>query len=608
MVLTSRTYLAAFAFLSCVLFAPVARAQDAALQVPEPAEFSVDAGQQGIPLPRIFSPSVDLSGRGFHGDITWPQTLAAPEAVESWQKEIGFRGMYRLQFNLWEISQLSKNEALQSRLIANYEAVIKKISDAGATVILDIYSVPQGQGKVLDRKSFPVDPAAFKQIIKEYIRYFSCEKKYNVWYEVWSAPDLDNFFLGRRNDYLILYRCVAEAVRELQAETKVIIPVGGPSTSWWFRGVEESSILAPERSLIYELIQFCYHNKLPLDFITWHAYSTDPLVDRESTGYNKAAIELIREWLSYFNFPRETPLIVDEWNFDNGFSNVLEERRSKSNVCASYVVSRLKNMYDAGLTGQVFFSLEDFQANKEGVVRNVGLFWYEQSLSGYKGGSKSAYNAFRMLSWLGNTYVPVAQKPLDEFIGCIATRGAQNELVLLFYNYSDPDIFRDYLARLVAPLGDSERNTVLKVLRDGSADKKLRLSKRVRNLIVKGRELNEAASRYRKEPRNVRLSLKNLAQSPYSFQRFTIDGDTPENVSFTPAEEKELTPTEGNCQEELSLAPYSVTLVLLKPRPAPAPVPEEQPAPAPIVLKETPSAPPAAEQAIQLKNATQETH
>ena len=64
---------------------------------------------------------------------------------------------------------------------------------------------------------------------------------------------------------------VAEAVKELEQETKVNIPLGGPSASWWFQAFEGNNIVTAERSLLYELIAYCFHYRLPLDFVSWHA-------------------------------------------------------------------------------------------------------------------------------------------------------------------------------------------------------------------------------------------------------------------------------------------------------------------------------------------------
>ena len=54
--------------------------------------------------------------------------------------------------------------------MANYENIIKKITDAGGIVILDIFGTPAGLGKALDKKSPPWDLKAFKELVKSYIR------------------------------------------------------------------------------------------------------------------------------------------------------------------------------------------------------------------------------------------------------------------------------------------------------------------------------------------------------------------------------------------------------------------------------------------------------
>ncbi|MDD5155781.1 MAG: hypothetical protein PHF11_04760, partial [Candidatus Omnitrophica bacterium] len=261
-------------------------------------ELNLDVNSATIVLPKIFRADIDLAGRGFHKDKTWPQNLAAQSAIDSWQRDIGFSNFYRLQYNLWEINELAKDKEAQDKLLSNYDGIIKTINDAGGIVILDIFSTPAGLGKALDKKSAPWNLKAFKALAKQTIQRLSCDKKYNIWYEVWSAPDLDDFYLGRKQEYLNLYRVVAEAVSELRSEYKIHIPVGGPSTSWWFQNLDGNTIVTPERSLIYELIRFCYSHHLPLDFISWHGYSTDPKAEREITAYNKTGIALIRDWLS----------------------------------------------------------------------------------------------------------------------------------------------------------------------------------------------------------------------------------------------------------------------------------------------------------------------
>jgi beta-xylosidase len=554
-----------------LLFCSLARAEDVDL------EFTLDAASSTIALPAVFYPAMDLSGRGFHGELTWPQALASREVIERWNKEIGFKGIYRLQYNLWEIGQLEKNRQLQEKLLANYESIIKAVCDSGSTVIVDIFSTPQGQGKVLDKKSSPVDLKVFKRLVKNYIRRLSCEKKYNIWYEVWTAPDLDIFFLGRQQEYLGLYKAVAESVKELESEYKIHIPLGGPSSSWWFRNAEGNTAISPERSLIYELIKFCCQHKLPLDFISWHAYSTDPKTEKEITVYGKSSVALIRDWLSYFNFPKDLPLIVDEWNYDSG-ENILAERKDKAYISASFIPARLRQMYEADIDHQLFFSLEDFQDNKEGVSRNVGVFWFESAESGYAGGNKAAYNVFRMLSMLGPDMYISPSKINDDFVGIVCTRSEKN-IAILIYNYIDPDILRSFLSRNIATLGDGERKALLDIVRSEALEKikrketdvsALKAPGKVKNLLKKALEISDAAGRFADQPRELKLAVKNLKQD-YLYARYSVNSACSLNCEMAPVEEKSVGFAEGAYSERLTLDPYSTQLIILKPKP------EEQP-------------------------------
>ncbi len=578
-------------------------------------EFILDVSSNTVPLPKILKPNIDLSGRGFNNEISWPQNLAAKEVLTRWGKDIGFNNMYRLQYSLWEINQLAKDKDSQDKLISNYDEVMKNITDAGGIVILDIFGTPAGLGQVLDKKSPPRDLKSFKELIKGYIRELSCNKRYNIWYEVWNAPDLDDFFLGRQQEYLNLYRAAAESIEELEAETKIHIPIGGPSVSWWFQDIDGNTIVTPEKSLIYELIKFCSHYRLPLDFISWHGFSTDPNTEKESSIYKKTAVQLIRDWLSYFNFDRNTPLIVDEWNYDRD-ANVLPARAEKSFICASYIPGRLKNMYEAGIDYQVYFSLEDFQDNKEGIVRNAGIFSFNSQSPKYDGAAKSTYSVFRMLSALGSDMF--LQKFEDTFVGVIATK-QQDGIAMLIYNYIDSDISMNYISETIANLKPSERKALLNIIKSGKLEKimqgtlevrALRVTNSVKNILKKAHELSDSGKKFAANDRNIKIEIKNLnpeknkstnAAAPadpnepkvkYLYQRYIVDSSCNSNCEFSPVEEKDISAFESY-QEKLTLNPYSVQMIVLKKKPREPQVKEPPKEPESMNKPEQPAAPSA---------------
>jgi len=561
------------AFLLSLFLALFLSAGTSLAQSQDELEFNVDITSPGLPLPRIYKPSIDLSGRGAHRDMTWPQTLASKGILETWQADLSFTNFYRIQYNLWEIEQLAKDKAAKDKLLDNYEAVIKQISDSGGVVILDLFGTPSGLGKVLDKNSAVHNLKGYKQLVKDTIRRLSCEKKYNIWYEVWNAPDLEDFFLGERSEYLNLYRIVAEAVKELRQEAKMHIPLGGPSTSSWFANIQPNDILTPERSLIYELIKYCYSYKLPLDFISWHAYSSDPALERQLSIYNKPFIKLVREWLSYFHFESAIPLIIDEWNFDAA-ANISPKRGREAYVSASFIPARLKNMQEAGLDYQVYFCLEDFGGNKEGVNRNLGIFAFDgQERSDYRGYAKASYNIFRMLNLLGNELLPAPST--DEFAGIIPTR-SQDYLAVLIFNYIDPQAAMNYLSRAIVDLNSAERKYIINIIKSDRIEKilsgqmdlsTLRLPAKGRNMLKSAIKLNNLAAKFSAADRKIKISFKG-AKDIYLLSRYSVDSNCSRDCAFKASDGQEVDLSQGYNQT-IEMSPYSAQLLVFKKKPLP---------------------------------------
>jgi hypothetical protein len=249
-------------------------------------------------------------------------------------------------------------------------------------------------------------------------------------------------------------------------------------------------------------------------------------------------------------------------------------------------------MYKAGLDYQLFFALEDFQGNQEGVTRNVGIFWFEENPLEYTGGNKASYNTFKMLKRLGNSMLTPSSKANDEFIDIIATR-KRNELVLILYNYIDPDIFMNYITRNVSSLSNSERKGLLNLLKTDTLRKimnkelalsSLRLRKRVKLMLSRAQELNEQATKFMYSTRTVKLNIKNIHAiksgqqtkiSPeetenekgyFMYQRYNIDSSCSINCESAPLEERDID-IQVPLQEKISLNPYSVTMIVIKTRP-----------------------------------------
>ncbi|MDD5156151.1 MAG: hypothetical protein PHF11_06715, partial [Candidatus Omnitrophica bacterium] len=282
---------------------------------------------------------------------------------------------------------------------------------------------------------------------------------------------------------------------------------------------------------------------------------------------------------SYFHFDRDTPLIVDEWNYDSG-TNMLAERHEKSNICASYIISRMKNMYKAGLDYQIYFSLEDFQDNKEQVTRNVGVFWFDKE-STHKHGPKSIYNVFRMISALGKNMFSSSLGSNDEFVDYLATKD-KDGISIIVYNYCDPAIATNYISRNIGSLNSAERKILLNIIKTGRLDKivkrqldmnTLRLTNRLKTILKKAQELEEQAAKFSNTERTVKLNIKNL-KDDYAYQRYAVDSVCTLNCNFSPVDTKDIKVTDVY-QDTLTLQPYSVNLFIFKKKPKEEPKEQE---------------------------------
>jgi hypothetical protein len=239
-------------------------------------------------------------------------------------------------------------------------------------------------------------------------------------------------------------------------------------------------------------------------------------------------------------------------------------------------------MYEAGLDNQIYFCLEDFQDNKEGIVRNLGVFAFDANNAEYKVSAKAAYNVFKMLASLGSDmFLP---KLNDEFCGVIPTRSKEGVIAVLIYNYIDPEIGLNFLSRNIATLNKAQRRFALGLVKSDRFKKvmqgeldiaRLRTGKKLKTLLKKAKELSDRARTLETTARPLKIGIKNL-QEDYLYERYTVDSSCSHNCEFKAVEQKEVVPAEKSYQETLYLDPYSVNLIVLRKKPKEEPIPKEE--------------------------------
>lgn len=156
----------------------------------------------------------------------------------------------------------------------------------------------------------PIDYGKWTDLVKATVSHFI--SRYGLdevlqWpFEVWNEPNLPGFWKDAdKKEYFKLYQCTARAVKEIHPELKV----GGPA------------ICGGADHWITDFLNFCYEEKVPLDFVTRHAYiSKQPEItphffyqELHENTYMLNEFKQVREMIDQSPFPN-LPFHITEYN------------------------------------------------------------------------------------------------------------------------------------------------------------------------------------------------------------------------------------------------------------------------------------------------------
>lgn len=232
----------------------------------------------------------------------------------------------------------------------------------------------------------------------------------NIYYEVWNEPDLESFgsfkYYGSKN-YLDLYKYAAYGA----AAAQNVYPfyLGGPATT------------ALYKNWVMTLINFVKNNKLRLDFISWHHYTTKP------EDYTKDLMSLTDDWLKSVDPDyRNIPLIISEWGYDASYNPMAD-----TDGGAAYTIDSIRSFTYVNHEGQLVNSLNmgfSFEV-KDGPTPRWGILSY----TGYK---KPRFYALRFLNLLQGYQLLVGGE--GTFVHAIASfNPLTNTITVALVNY-DP--------------------------------------------------------------------------------------------------------------------------------------------------------------------------
>lgn len=236
-------------------------------------------------------------------------------------------------------------------------------------------------------------------IIRHYNDGWAGGFRHNIRYwEIWNEPDLGALmWSGTFDDYVRLYAATSRAIKAHDVHLKV----GGPAVAF------------PRKPFLADFVGTCRRDNLPLDFCSWHTYTSHPRDLAENARH-------VRDILDRHGFQR-TESHLNEWNCSFDWRN--EESRRRSFVVlqgpegASYCAAVLILLQDSPVDVANYYS---------GDIQWFGLF----DPYGIPRKTFHAFKAFRLLLDTPNR-ISVQTQGTGDDIRCCAGRSEDGSVLQL---------------------------------------------------------------------------------------------------------------------------------------------------------------------------------
>lgn len=283
------------------------------------------------------------------------------------------------------------------------DRIVDAIIDAGAEPLMSLSYTPPAlaNGSVYVP---PTDLDAWEALIYETVKYYNIERGLNIQYwELWNEPNHTYFWNGTIQDYLDLYSATVRGLKRADPSAWV----GGPATA---SGVSSTPTFYrfEEENWFTALINHANKNNLPLDFISWHFYSTAP----QAYALN---ISIHEEWLS--NLDPRPPMLLTEWNFVAGKSLVMDTGKS-----VSHLAQTLSILSDSNLEQAFYFEPID---GGDDWISSWGLIRAD-------GTQKASYYAFTLFDRLDG--IQLFTESNHPNVGAMASQSDDDIIVLVWNN------------------------------------------------------------------------------------------------------------------------------------------------------------------------------
>ena len=273
----------------------------------------------------------------------------------------------------------------------------------------------------------PRDYSEWGQLVEAFARHvvdrYGLEEVSGWYFEVWNEPNLSGFWTGTKEEYWMLYKASAQALKKVSGRLRV----GGPASS--------------KASWIQDIIDYTSGQGVPLDFISTHLYPQDEYVtfpDREGSPHAPGDFfgETVREVQRTVLASRRPDLEIHwtEWNSLSAPSTAAISWVHNTTVDSIFGAALIcKNCVelDAACDTFCWWVASD-------IFEECGLPHSEYSgtygLMTINGIPKATFHAFEFLNRLrGERLATSSDIPLPPGCGWVATRETETIQILLWH-------------------------------------------------------------------------------------------------------------------------------------------------------------------------------
>ena len=413
---------------------------------------------------------IDVSQKGERFEHFWSVGTCAGRANEglrtSWVEQLklakqhcGFQ--YLRMHGLFDDDMFVYFEDKNGNPVYNWQyvdEVYDRMLDIGIKPFVELSFFPKGiaadnsktqmwyQNRVtFDAQRLPKWAALVKTFTQHVVDRYGLDEVRKWYFEVWNEPNLDfGFFDGTKTDYFNLYKATADAVKSVDKSLRV----GGPATSNFIadhrhdgeRTDNKKSVFYSQDKInkqqwkgvwIEEFLDFCAKNRLPVDFISCHAYPTDYALDPVS-GKGKDAIRYVHSLHDDLSWLRTTiakskypqaEIHITEWSTSPSSRDKMHDLLPP----AAYILKG--NLDNIGMANSVmYWTFTDIFEEKGG---GQSIFHGGFGMINFQGIVKPSFHAYRMLNQLGEEKL-YYQDPLF-----VSRHKESGKITALAFNYPD---------------------------------------------------------------------------------------------------------------------------------------------------------------------------